>query len=371
MHRTHPLYPLPVEIRRSILRFTNDLSLAVTLESIWLNLPALHPEDPMSAFDDLGINTPFFPVSKDIAKRFNKYSNLEATTDLALCWLYRMGLWHRRFTWILAACGRLEFLRWLHQQTLDLSSNARADQLIWTEDVMIVAASEGHLDVVQFLHETRKEGCTTEAMDMAAAGGHLDVVRFLHERRQEGCTSDAMDMAAGRGHLDVVRFLHERRQEGCTSDAMDMAAGRGHLDVNRQEGCTTEAMDLAAGEGHLDVILYLHENRQEGCTSGAMDMAAERGHLEVVRFLNENLDEAVNATAATSAVKYSINDISPPDQQTPLRLTAGEMEYQRSFPSSSSFSGLEIALSTGNAKERLYRPPMIDEWAKMVVGRPT
>ena len=96
--------------------------------------------------------------------------------------------------------------------------------------------------------------------DYAARNGHLKVVNWLHENGKN-CTTDAMDWAASHGHLEVVKWLHE----------------------NRSEGCTKYAMDLAAMNGHLEVVQWLHENRSEGCTSGAMDRAAEYGHLEIVK----------------------------------------------------------------------------------------
>ena len=43
------------------------------------------------------------------------------------------------------------------------------------------------------------------AMDWAAENGHMHVVQWLHENRKEGCTTDAMDYAARNGHLDVVK----------------------------------------------------------------------------------------------------------------------------------------------------------------------
>jgi hypothetical protein len=48
-------------------------------------------------------------------------------------------------------------------------------------------------------------------MNWAAARGHLEVVQFLHVNRTEGCTTDAISLAAQNGHLDVVHFLS--RQE--------------------------------------------------------------------------------------------------------------------------------------------------------------
>ena len=46
------------------------------------------------------------------------------------------------------------------------------------------------------------------------SNGHLEVVQWLHGNRQEeGCTSDAMDWAAENGHLELVQWLHKNRQE--------------------------------------------------------------------------------------------------------------------------------------------------------------
>jgi hypothetical protein len=69
------------------------------------------------------------------------------------------------------------------------------------------AAVNGYLQVIEFLHKNRIEGCTKDVMNMAAINGHLDVIQWLHENRSEGCTKEAMNMAAGNGHLEVVRFL--------------------------------------------------------------------------------------------------------------------------------------------------------------------
>src|SRR5437016_230119 len=71
---------------------------------------------------------------------------------------------------------------------------------------------------------------TKYAMDFAASNGHLEVIKWLHQNRKEGCNDDAMDNAASNGHLDVVKWLHENRTEGCTTHAMDNAAENGHLE---------------------------------------------------------------------------------------------------------------------------------------------
>lgn len=48
-----------------------------------------------------------------------------------------------------------------------------------------MAAQNGHLEL---LKSGQAKVFSTEAMDLAAAGGHLEVVKWLHENRKEGCT---------------------------------------------------------------------------------------------------------------------------------------------------------------------------------------
>ncbi|KDO25106.1 hypothetical protein SPRG_09248 [Saprolegnia parasitica CBS 223.65] len=191
---------------------------------------------------------------------------------------------------------------------------------------MNLSASYGYHDVLVFLHEHRKNGCTTDAMDLAAANGHVAIVAFLHQHRNEGCTTRAMDVAAANGHLDVVRFLHLFRKEGCTTQAMDLAAANGHLDIvrflhaNRTEGPTmhnaswdtiermrswrycqwtaiSSLVTLACDLDDLDddpltstraCSLEMHlvdTSAVGGCTSFAMDWAIANGHADVVAFL--------------------------------------------------------------------------------------
>ena len=47
------------------------------------------------------------------------------------------------------------------------------------------AAKNGHLDIVKFLYENRKEGCTTYAMNKATENEHFDVLNFLMENTVE------------------------------------------------------------------------------------------------------------------------------------------------------------------------------------------
>ncbi|RLN96148.1 hypothetical protein BBJ28_00013346 [Nothophytophthora sp. Chile5] len=214
-----------------------------------------------------------------------------------------------------ASNGHLEVLQWLYSEL----------GAMLTGSAMKLAAGNGHLNVVQWLHANGCERCDASAMDTAAKNGHLEIVRWLHDNRDEGCSEKAMTLAAGAGHLEivqwldanrtegcsvlamnlaaqnnwmgVVQWLHEHRSEGCTTLAMDGAAREGHLEMvqwlhtHRSEGCTTSAMDWAAREGHLEMVKWLHVNRREGCTTLALNWAAREGHLEMVKWLHDNRRE--------------------------------------------------------------------------------
>ncbi len=98
-----------------------------------------------------------------------------------------------------AICGYLNVITYHHEKDHFFPTNVIA----W-------AASNGHLEVVQWLHENRcEEGYTTYAMNWAAAKGHLEVAKWLHENRHEGCTINVRHVAIVNGHEDVVQWLRE------------------------------------------------------------------------------------------------------------------------------------------------------------------
>ncbi|OWY93837.1 hypothetical protein PHMEG_00036612 [Phytophthora megakarya] len=71
-----------------------------------------------------------------------------------------------------------------------------------------------------------------------------------------------MDDASTNGHLEVVQWLHIHEKAKCTIDAMKRAA--------MYEGFTIDALDDAACNGHLEVVRWLHDNRNEGCSGRAI-----------------------------------------------------------------------------------------------------
>ncbi|GAB9477826.1 hypothetical protein Gpo141_00014984, partial [Globisporangium polare] len=162
------------------------------------------------------------------------------------------------------------------------------------------AATNGHLAVVQFLHENRGEGCTTKAMDGAARSGHLNVVQFLHENRHEGCTGEAIDQAAKNKHLDVVRFLRTERQQACSLNAMVSAVERKDFEQlqilcdNRSEGTLEPALQVAVESGNLQIVKYLFQSSSEGLELSSwlkeylVNVAATKGYMDLIQFFHEH-----------------------------------------------------------------------------------
>lgn len=236
---------------------------------------------------------------------------------------------------VAAKNGHLQLVRFLHEiavethcfhdlhgDAIDLAAeNGHLDvvkflhQHGWTErseGLTVFASRGGHLDVVDFVF--RNKGWSVYDMQSAARNGHLHVIKYLHKNKVP-CLETALDVAAENGHLDVVQFLHNHRKEGCTKDAMDVASANGHLEVvqflhkNRKEGCTKDAMDFSSANGHLDLVQFLHNNRKEGCTKNAIDFAATNGHLDIIQFLHENRKEGCTKKAIDDAAFNGYLDV--------------------------------------------------------------
>ncbi|ETV82202.1 hypothetical protein H257_04912 [Aphanomyces astaci] len=221
-----------------------------------------------------------------------------------------------------ATNGHLDVVQWMH-------ASKRRDQGC-TYVALAGACRNGHLEIVTFLHRHRAHDCcqrpyiAQSALEIAAANGHLDIVMYLHVHRFSDGALYAMDAAAEHGHLHVLQWLHLHRSEGFTSRAVDLAAKHNHLDVvrwlvsisacqkhstflgqlmarlgvfQRQYYCTTRAMDDAAANGHLEMVQWLHEHTGAGCTVAAVDQAARGNHLEVVQWLLFNRREGGSTDA--------------------------------------------------------------------------
>ncbi|KAL3666075.1 hypothetical protein V7S43_008866 [Phytophthora oleae] len=101
--------------------------------------------------------------------------------------------------------------------------------------VVIEAARNGNLDVVQWVYSHTTVNSTEEAMASAAGGGHFPVVKWLHENLpHEDFKNAVMDEAARCGDLSLLKWLHTNRpDEGWSTFGIDNAARGGHLHILR------------------------------------------------------------------------------------------------------------------------------------------
>lgn len=66
---------------------------------------------------------------------------------------------------------------------------------------MNLAATNGHLDIVQYLHENQWDG--------AVLTRHISVIQFLHAHHLEGCSSQAMVDAVKNAQFQTLQLLCE------------------------------------------------------------------------------------------------------------------------------------------------------------------
>ncbi|EGG24139.1 hypothetical protein DFA_06282 [Cavenderia fasciculata] len=110
--------------------------------------------------------------------------------------------------------GYLDIVVWLHQ-------NMNQEPMT----VYVVApARNGHLDIVEWIFKHYPDRIGSVVMDAAASRGQLHIVQWLHQNNGTvGCSKNAMDMA--------IQWLHQYRSEGCTSQAVINAIFGQHLDT--------------------------------------------------------------------------------------------------------------------------------------------
>jgi hypothetical protein len=96
--------------------------------------------------------------------------------------------------------NRFELMKWMFENT----------QLKENEKAMDLAAKNGHLRIVEWLHFHRREGCTYEALNDASNGNHLDVVKWLILNKPECCDIlSAITSAIDNDAYDTLKFLIE------------------------------------------------------------------------------------------------------------------------------------------------------------------
>ncbi|OQR97165.1 hypothetical protein THRCLA_21967 [Thraustotheca clavata] len=201
-----------------------------------------------------------------------------------------------------ALCGNFEIVKALMNATKNT----------WTSEAMDLAARNGYLEIVKWIHEL-KDGpkCTTNAMDGAATNGHLEVVKYLNEQRTEGCTTKALFGAVRNGYSKVVEYLFNHRPEEYTRASYFYAEyyryryhraakekdylgvlkclrshGIDHIDEN--------SINVAIRADPLPIFQYMYQNNFVGMTKLMMDEIIKIGDKNAIRFAIEAILEDNN-----------------------------------------------------------------------------
>jgi hypothetical protein len=167
------------------------------------------------------------------------------------------------------------------------------------------AAAGGHLDCLQYLHES---GCPWDELTCACAADKQDPsthdagLRCLRYALDQGLSwGDAMVAASLTGNMEVLRYAHEH---DCPwhEYATWAAASAGHLTALEflyeryvlERGCAWSARTLSAAAygGHLACLRYAHEH---GCLwdrSTVLD-AFRGGHWECAHYAHKHGNEVL------------------------------------------------------------------------------
>lgn len=190
---------------------------------------------------------------------------------------------------------------WRHLDHLLSSSFKQTARIARWNAAVSAACNNGHVPVVQYLHDVAGAQINESDWHSAITNGHFALVEYMHrELGFHSISKNVITHVCFEGRTDIVTFLHDRGLWPLGSpqyNAMDFASWKGHLPLvkllhNMGEVCTIYAIDSAALEGHLDVVQYLH-GIGAGCTIEGLEGAYYKKHMAVVDFLKTLFETSV------------------------------------------------------------------------------
>ena len=172
------------------------------------------------------------------------------------------------------------------------------------------AALAGHMDVVRYLvkvgadKNARHKGDTP--MGTAAMGRHFDIVTYLAE---QGAVIDdfVLSRVCRENRFDLLQSLVAKGAKVEESSCLKIAAESGRLDMVEwliQEGADitgksgTSALSEAIKQGHRDIVEYLIDQGVDvniPVSDLPLEVAASQGRLDMVQYLVEQAGADVNA----------------------------------------------------------------------------
>ncbi|KAI8593171.1 ankyrin repeat-containing domain protein [Geranomyces variabilis] len=176
----------------------------------------------------------------------------------------------------------------------------------------------GYLAVLEYLHANGVLFTSSISMRLACEGGHLSTARFL-----VGAFPTLLDfpnrylyVAASNGHLDIVQYLVDRTQSNRNLPAIDncieMACEGGHLEtveylISLGGAYGDRCLDVAAAGGHTPIVQLLFSLGfvAPQAVGSCMRHACKGGHLETLKLAinmgvnaKQHLDSCLGSASA-------------------------------------------------------------------------
>ena len=129
-----------------------------------------------------------------------------------------------------------------------------------------LAAENGHLEVLKYLHEEAKAPWDSGLPHWAAQNGHLHILEYLVERKFDKYDEFACECAAKYGHLDCLKYLHETAKAPWDSRAVRERTGTTTPNVYNTSSTTTvpyHAVGLTKTELYTPRNKHTHTHTKE------------------------------------------------------------------------------------------------------------
>ena len=219
-------------------------------------LPRLNQTDLKFLY---GVNTETRKLIKrssrkgDLKEKF-KVKEMSSISTLEVAWehypwgtfgWYGLRMDETSFCCRVAHTNKLELLKWAreekkcewgggtissaaYQGNVEMVKYCVANECPIDEMACEYAASEGHLDVLKYLHQEAKAPWCCGTAAWAALNGHLHILEYLVERKYNKYYNLACERAAENGHLDCLKYLHETAKASWDEDAVREAHKNNH-----------------------------------------------------------------------------------------------------------------------------------------------
>ncbi len=218
--------------------------------------------------------------------------------------------------------GHLEMVKWLQNKEVDSDessssdsdfisesdSDSDSDMLEIDDDIIDVAAENGHLDMIKYLKETKSFEVSQYGLNKAARNGHIKIVEYVEMNNNfmsVKIEQNTIDESAYHNDVEVMKYFEDRciindgRNEKCmkvSQSGIDYAARFNNIKMVKYLSSTERGDDrlevglwgieLVIITGQIEMFKYLesvYENIE--IDQDMMNKLIKTGNLEMVKYI--------------------------------------------------------------------------------------